>query len=450
MLSSRPRDKGVVNIGAGARARNRRGSVMTLAGASLLPALLAIVSGPLLARALAPNGRGQLAAVLVYTFALPIVLSLGVPDAIGQRAATEPAMRPQLLATAIRFACFTGPIAILADVAILALPLRSIHGGARLLAALSLGVAPLGVLGISLLNLLLAEGALGAVATLRALTQAANGAVTVGLFLAGRLTVTTYLTLNLALSVANLSGLWFLVREHPRGSYPLRPLLGFGLRGFIGSLANMANARLDQMLIVPFVGSAQLGLYAVSVSISSVPLGIAQSIGARSYGEVALSKDRPGAAARYVRLTAVAGVVMCAGAALLAPLVLPALYGARFGGSVIPLLTLLPGTLALAVLGTSSPVLSILNRPGILSIAELVGLCVTITGLWLLLSRFGIVAAAIISSVSYGTTLAIHLVSLRQLGIRPLTPSTDDIRWIRTRLVSVRDRRAPTVPRHRR
>lgn len=243
----------------------------------------------------------------------------------------------------------------------------------------------------------------------------------------------TYLAANLVAGLASTIAAAYLVAERPSAPCPLRPLLRFGARGFGGTVANMANARLDQMIIVPFVGSAQLGLYAVSVTLATFPVGVAQAIAVRSFGEIARSLDRAGETARYFRLTTLVALLTCAGVGIAAPWGLPLLYGSAFRGSLVPLFVLLPGTVALAIMNSSLSALLIFDRPGLSSLAELVGLTVTLAGLGLLLQPMGVTGAALVSSVSYACTLAVHIMFLRRLGVRGLLPRRHDVSWLARR-----------------
>jgi O-antigen/teichoic acid export membrane protein len=125
--------------------------------------------------------------------------------------------------------------------------------------------------------------------------------------------------------------------------------------------------------------------------------------------------------------------------AALAPLVGP-LYGHQFRGSIVPLLILLPGVAALAVGGTAAIVLSIFNRPEVSSIAELAGIVLTGAGLWLVLDRYGIIGAAIVSSVSYCCTGLTQILWLRRLGVRNVLPKRDDAKWAVARLIDIAHR----------
>lgn len=425
------------------KAVTRRGSVALLSSASLLPTLLATLSGPLAARALGQDGRGQAAAVTAFAAGLPLLLSLGSALAIGQRAAVEPEKRSALYGSAILMSLIAVPFAIALSAAIMVGPLGSLRGSVRLLAWLSLGVSPLAVLSLSVQQLLIAEGALGPIARMRSLPLAISFVLTVVLFFTEALTVTTYLATNLFAGLASFAVGLACLAERPRTGYPLRDLLGFGLRGFMGSVATMANSRLDQMIMVPVLGAAQLGNYAVAVSVASFPLAFGQAVSARSFGELATAKDRPAAASQYLRLTCLIVGSACLLLALVTPVLVPLVYGRAFAGSVNPLLVLLPGITVLAIVHTSSTLLTILGRPGLNSWAEFCGVGVTLVGLLLLIEPLGILGAALVSTISYSSILAIHLTFLRRMGITGVVPRQADIAFVRSRIKGIMRVRRP-------
>ncbi|MGH3850716.1 MAG: oligosaccharide flippase family protein, partial [Pseudonocardiaceae bacterium] len=283
---------------------SRRGSVLTLTGATYIPALFGLLTGPLVARALGPSGRGHVAAIIVFGNALPILLSCGIPLAIGQALAKNAEDGPALLTSAIRYSCLIVPPAILIEIGLLLGPLGSMKGSVRLIAAVILGFAPLSVLSFCLLQLLSAEGALGSIALIRIVHLTSIACFTILLWIIGDLTVTSYLIAQLLSDLASFIITVICVGYRPKGRYPLRTLLRFGLRGFIGSVASMANARIDQMIMVTYVSSAALGIYAVSVSLASMPLALSQSIATRGFGEIASAADPVTESSRYIRITA--------------------------------------------------------------------------------------------------------------------------------------------------
>src|SRR4051812_47287549 len=84
--------------------QGRRGSVAEYAGASYVPLVLGLVTGPVLARAVGPSGRGDIALVTVFAAILTTLAGLGVPLAIGHSAANKLEDSSRLVATSVRLA----------------------------------------------------------------------------------------------------------------------------------------------------------------------------------------------------------------------------------------------------------------------------------------------------------------------------------------------------------
>ena len=116
-------------------------------------------------------------------------------------------------------------------------------------------------------------------------------------------------------------------------------------------------------------------------------------------------------------------------------MLVPALYGQAFGGSVPALWVLLigialfpPVTIVAAYFGGS-------GRPSVNARISAAALAVTLIGDLTLIPTFGIVGAAAASSVSYATSLALTLVLAgRDSGLGPralLVPTLADVRRVR-------------------
>src|SRR5262249_34987040 len=95
---------------------------------------------------------------------------------------------------------------------------------------------------------------------------------TIVLFVSGHLTVGTAATTTIVGSaLAVLPGIPLLISAgRPVFRLSLaREGVSFGLKSWLGGLAQTANARLDQVLMIPVVPPRQLGLYAVATTIST-------------------------------------------------------------------------------------------------------------------------------------------------------------------------------------
>ena len=103
--------------------------------------------------------------------------------------------------------------------------------------------------------------------------------------------------------------------------------------------------------------------------------------------------------------------------ALACPFVLPLLFGAKFKPAVLPAIILLFGTVLLGCNYVISDGLRGLGRPLWPSIAEAIGVVVTLAGLMLFLRQFGIVGAAVVSVAAYMSVLFVLSLGLRNASV---------------------------------
>lgn len=421
-----PLEAGPVPDGQQARQRRRRGSVGGMAAAIYASTLLGLVTGPIAARALGPEGRGEVAAASVYGMLILLFIGLGVPLAVSHRAAAEPRSQPALLATSLRFGSALLPVSAVIAWLVAVGPLAGLSGAARLGAVVIIAAGPLDVINQCQRSMLIARGDLRPMAFLRVLPIALSAAATILLAASGRLGVGTYLATVVISNMAVNAVMWRLLPVRPAGKEPIAPLLRFGLRGVGANLASFGNRQLDQILVLSFVSTRQLGFYAIAVTVANLPIGLGHAIGARVFALAAgPTADRP-EVERFLRLAIVSGVVLAAGVALAIPVLLPLLYGSRFSASVIPALLLLPGTAAFAFSGTASQALISLGRPGSVTVSELIALGVTVPGLALAVPTFGISGAAAVSSAAYLVRAVAQVVALRRSGVTSICPTRGD------------------------
>ena len=248
------------------------GVVAGLTSINVLVRGLALITGPLSARALGPEGRGELAAIVAPLTILWIVAMLGLqPYAVREVARGRP---PGTILASIGVPLLlTGAVCML-----LAVPIASFFADGRdtvqtflLIGILTLPLSLIGQLLVSVTNGL----QLWKTVAIVRLIPALGGLVgIVVLYLMDSLTVATAATITLVTSLA-ASGpaLYAVAKRH----YPLRvdrEVLHdgsrFGLKAWANQLTTNANARLDQLLMTRVVTSAELGLYAVAVNTAAV------------------------------------------------------------------------------------------------------------------------------------------------------------------------------------
>ena len=407
-----------------------------LSAARYLAAALGLVTGPLMARALGPAGRGELASVTVYAAVATTLASIGVPMAISHAVAKRLYPRPAILGTAIRFSAALLLPSLLTAFAVVTWPLAGLSDHARVGAFLAVSLVPIGVLNSCLTFFLLGEGALWSVTLLQVVPIVVMAGATSLLYVAGWLTIATAIAATLGVGLLGAAIAWRSVRLRPSGRTPIRPILNFGLRGFAGNVATFASISLDQVIIGPALGTRQLGFFAVAASLASLPYTAGVAIGSRALADVAAPDSaKVGETAwRFMRLTLIVTMAVAAAVGILGPIVLPVLYGRVFEPSAVPLVILLPGSVALSMSATASACLNATGWPGRSTLAELAGFVITVVGLILVVPRYGIVGAAILSTAAYSVSLGVYLRFLHRLGPMDLRPNAEDIALLRAAL----------------
>jgi O-antigen/teichoic acid export membrane protein len=156
-----------------------------------------------------------------------------------------------------------------------------------------------------------------------------------------------------ALVTAGVARQKVLSEPHPEPVASEEPdLVGFGLRGYFGSLYPLDSFRLDQVIVGVMLPPSALGLYVVASSFANLPRFIAQNVALVALPHIASRPDTQSRRAPVVRFVAFGAillllivVVLEASVALLVPL----LFGDTFKGSVQLAQILLIGALCLGI-----------------------------------------------------------------------------------------------------
>ena len=411
--------------------------------ASALSAATGFITGPLLARALGASGRGDLQAIIVPLQLAAFALSFGI-TAFAYRTLPRgrtvdeviPSLGLPLLVIGLIMAAVSVPVA---DV------LAAGRPTVRTYLIIGFVATPLALLIGLLSSSLAALERWRAVVAMSVIPFAVPFAAIVSLYAIGRLTVATAAAATIAGSLlAVLPGLplLFSVRKPVFRLSLAKGGFSFGVRSWLGGLAQTANLRLDQVLMITLVPARQLGLYAVATTISG------------AFGLVSGSVSPPlmariGAGERHlmpqaVRMTIMVTVGMNLAVACVTPILLPVLFGQDFRAATPMALVLLAASVPLAGAAVLSTALQADGVPLIPSIGEGIALVVTVVGLILLLAPLQGIGAAIVSFAAYSASFVFQLVMARRRIEAPLSeflrPSRDDVQWLRDRVTGLTQR----------
>jgi O-antigen/teichoic acid export membrane protein len=398
--------------------------------ARVVSVLMTLLASVVIARSIGPRGQGIYAATTFIALIAIAVAGLGIPWSNQAFAGRRGYVARSLAANSYVFVLAAAAIAaVLGSVTFLAprawLP---IPGDIALLVVvwIPFGVAVDALAGLTWgLNRMVAWSrifiVLGPLATLAALLI-----FSIVLHLGVKGAVLAWLVGQIAMLIA---GSWTLRRVlYPPGAVDgkvLRESLPFGFRSVLSNLLGTLNLRFDFLLVLSFLGAAQLGIYAVAVMLTQLVLFLPSATAASllpvfSSGEkervVALTN---GAVRANLTLSVIAGLVL----ALAAPAVLW-IFGHEYLSGLVTLLILLPGTVLYSIAHiTTAYWQTYRRRPQINLYLAGMSLTIDVIAAIILVPRFGLPGAALAASLSYTASVIVSL----SLYIRDANVSLRDV-----------------------
>jgi len=323
-----------------ARFSTRRAYAHTFA-ASIAIRCLGVVSGVLAARLLGPTGRGELAVIIFLPVLLVPIGELELPRSLAYEASRVDELPRPLIATSFWLGLFLGSAQAL--VLALALPLYLPADKLHLLSASRWFVLylPATLVFTTMMGGDQGRGRFGRFSFLLALPTAlyviavlvswASGVASPQVFAAGFL-IATLITfaVRVWMDWDGISG------AKPQWEIALR-LLTRGVGYYIPAVAGLALARADMFLLVRFVPSVAIGLYAVAQAIAVGQFGVVNPFIQVSFSAVAGECDPRQALetlAQHFRLTQLAAVAFGLLTVVATPWAIRLAFGGRFSGAV--------------------------------------------------------------------------------------------------------------------
>src|SRR5829696_8865912 len=292
-----------------------------------------LVTGIIVARALGPAGRGEIAAILLVAQLCVWFFSGGATEAVAYRLARKPEDGPKLLGTWLAIGI---PLALLAIViGEVALPiLFSAQTGETIdLARIYLAIVLVMMLQTVQWGMLLGAHDFTFYNATRLLQPALVAVGYVACLALDAFTVKAALVVNgVAVGAAFiLAGMRLLRREklgRPDRAV-VRETLSFGLKAHMGSVAGLVNARLDLLIVPAFLGAASVGLYSVATNVTSIIITLTATIATIVMPVAARRQNQsPRTVIRTFQVVIVIGVAIALPLAAIAEFALGIVYGA--------------------------------------------------------------------------------------------------------------------------
>jgi O-antigen/teichoic acid export membrane protein len=397
-------------------------SVAHTAGFNIAATFTAGLGGVIIARAVGPTVRGEYAAVTAWFGVAVMVGGVGQPAALCFYAARDPTRAREYAATSRAMMLVTGVLVLAACMLLTPLLARGNVGvaagyriafGAVIIALVASSYTySLQARDISRWNVSRTVQPLFSLIAILVLWRLRL------LTLDGALVVLAS-TMLLQLGWAYWS-CWRVGLVPGRARIALvRPLAAYGAAQIAALTPAALNEQLDQLVLSQTVPSADLGRYAIAVSLTLLPLSAVSAIGFVAFPQLASEREVTAATRRLQRLAILGSagltVAMLVPLAVAAPWLVPLVFGAAYRGSVPLIWLLTPGAVFLNCGQVIGNLLRGRSHPTVVAWAQGLAALVTIALLIVLLPFLGVYAAAIASTIAYGVTTAIMLHRLLHL-----------------------------------
>jgi O-antigen/teichoic acid export membrane protein len=411
-------------------------TVARTAGFNVASMVAAGLGGTIVARALGATVCGEYAAVTAWFGIALMVGGMGQPAALCFFVASDPQRAREYVATSRAMMVTTGMLALAAGM-LLAPTLAHGNPGLTVGYRIAFAASIVAFVGASYTFSLQARNLHSW--NLVRVSQPVLSVVAIGVM--WRLHLLTLDATLIILAVTMVLQLaWAYISCRKAGLVPgrvrtalFRPLAGYGVAQIAALTPATLNANLDQLVLSQTVRPADLGRYAIAVSLSSLPIPMVAAIGNVAFPRLASQRMATGATHKLQRLAVLcsAGVT----AALLVPFaavaywLVPLVFGASYRGAVPMLWILTPGAIFLACGQVTGDLLRGRNRPIVVAWSQGLAAVFTVALLIALLPLVGVYGAAIASTVAYGVALAAMLRCLWRLphaaeGDGPRVPPT--------------------------
>jgi O-antigen/teichoic acid export membrane protein len=425
-------------------AKNRRsisplGAVIQSVTAKILIIGINALTGIITARALRPEGRGELAAMILWPVFLGSALSLGVPSALTFQLRRNPEKQSQLMGAALLIAILTGATAALLGVLFMQAWIPQYSPRVILFAKMFLLSAPITTL------LVVGRAGLESCGDFAASNKILiwSPAMTL-LWLVGLLATHSMTPFSASLAyvpVGIVPLLWMISRllrvfkpSLRAFGHSTRELFSYGIRSYGIDLCGTMALYVDQALVVRLLEPGLMGTYVVALSLSRMLNVFHASVVMVLFPRAVrrLPQEVAEMTSRAMRMSTVLSTMIGIGIVALGPEVLSLLYGKDYRGADVVLRILVLEVILSGATSVLSQAFMALGRPGIITGLQVTGLALTIPLMLVLVPRFGIAgagAALLCSTIARLIFVVTSFPLFLKMRVPHLLPKVEDLRF---------------------
>jgi O-antigen/teichoic acid export membrane protein len=414
--------------------------------------LVGLLTGIIIARALGPDGRGALTAVLTAPQVLGWILGMGSGTAVTYFLSRDATAGGKLLSTWLLIMVPISIVGVMLGEALLPSLLSAQSEETLRLARLFVPTISIVLLSEVFLSMLLGDQDFFGFNVLSFVHPAGTALLYVLLWRTGYFSVVSAVAVQALMSAAVLAASAIRVfRRHglERPDLALgRQSVWYALRSHGAVVGGVVNQRLDLLIIPAYLAASSVGYYALAINVSWLVVSISGSLATIVMPAAANLGGASGRqlVMRSLHATVLIGMVLGGGLFVTADLAIWIVYGPEFAESVLVLRILLPGAVLYAAATILLKGLCVENRPFTTTIAQSIGMMATVVGLLAFLRSGGILAAAVVSTVAYTLVFVAAVVLYRRAAKLPWKAFLPEASFFQAVLLRfLANRLAPTI-----
>ncbi len=392
-------------------------------------ALLALLSSPLIARAIGPEGRGLTAAAITTLMIVPIALGVGLPWAVRQKSANSVDVD-----SILRSARLLSMFSLVPSLAVGLLLVWTLFAGmptaanAWLIAGIAL--TPLVVFRNSIVSVLVVRSDFRRISLINIAQPAAFFLIILGLAVSGALTITTVVAAQtVSIAFGFVLTVTFMPVSWGGPKYPIRILLRESAAASGAQISEIASYRLNQLILLPLIGSAALGFYAVAVNVALAPAPVGQAMSSAVFSDVARAAavERKRKIVLALQASLSMGVFVALATSALAPVVIPWAFGPMFSPAVPATVVFAVGSISVICNFVLTSCLVADGKSKEASVSQFAGFFGGLILLFALSTPFGLIGASIASVAGFWITSVIASMQL-DIGMSDWVPRKRAVR----------------------
>lgn len=410
-----------------------------------------LATGILAARLLLPEGRGELALLILWPILIADLGSMGLNTAVAYKSARKDTSPRAIFSATVYLTALISPLLM----AVYAIAVIFVFDGKRpeivSMAWIYAALIPIHLYSLSLVSQFQGEQRFTEFNILRLIVHAAylGFALLLVTLIAADVITFAYAFMS-AVAATGVVALVMALRLDWINLIPepsvMRDMLQYGLRAHVGGLLNIANRKLDQLLISVTLAVSDLGLYVVAMSIAGMTMLVTATTDLIAFPKLAEQTndaDRQQVFGKYLRVTLCIVIPCVAVMVLITPAFIRLLFGDSFLPAADVARILLFGGIAYAFRVSLASYLRAANRMMIINKGESVGLVITVVSLAILVPLYGIVGAAIAQLIALALPIFIFIVLIKREHsfdlVALMTPRRTDIEVFRDALARFRN-----------